>query len=186
MFLHPAATYMSMMNTFSGKCFDPMQMQPFDVSIDDISHALSLLCRGAGHIKAFYSVAQHSLNCAQEARERGYSKRTQLICLLHDASEAYISDVIRPVKAHLTNYLTIEQSIMAVIFKKFGIGPLTEKETVIWKEIDDAVMCYELKYLMPGCEDQPQLSLTSVPDLYEKAPIDVEHNFKMFFYECYQ
>ena len=69
---------MSVMNTFSGKKFDPMHMNSEDVSLEDLAHALSLLCRGGGHLKYFYSVGQHSINCMKEARARGWSKRVQL------------------------------------------------------------------------------------------------------------
>ena len=96
---------MNTMTTYSGSKFDPMQMTPGDVYIEDIAHALSLLCRGGGQLTYFYSVGQHSLNCAAEAKARGWSERQQLACLLHDASEGYISDIIRPVKIYLTNYL---------------------------------------------------------------------------------
>ena len=82
---------MNTMTTYSGRKFDPMQMTPGDVYIEDIAHALSLLCRGGGQLTYFYSVGQHSLNCAAEAKARGWSKRQQLACLLHDASEGYIS-----------------------------------------------------------------------------------------------
>lgn len=87
---------MNTMTTYSGRKFDPMQMTPGDVYIEDIAHALSLLCRGGGQLTYFYSVGQHSLNCAAEAQARGWSERQQLACLLHDASEGYISDIIRP------------------------------------------------------------------------------------------
>ena len=100
------------MNTYTGKRFDPMQMTPEEVSLRDIAHALSLLCRGGGHMKYFYTVGLHSLNCAREAASRGWSDRLVLACLLHDASEAYLSDIIRPVKVHLSNYLEIEEQIM--------------------------------------------------------------------------
>ena len=54
---------MSIMNTYTGKKFDPLQMKPEDVDLVDIAHALSLLCRGGGHIDRFYTVALHSINC---------------------------------------------------------------------------------------------------------------------------
>ena len=96
---------MSTMGTFSGRRFDPLMMTPEDVVLEDIAHALSLLCRGGGQLKYFYSVGQHCINCMKEAKARGWSKRMQLACLIHDASEAYISDIIRPVKVHLSNYM---------------------------------------------------------------------------------
>ena len=128
---------MNTMTTYSGRKFDPMQMTPGDVYIEDIAHALSLLCRGGGQLTYFYSVGQHSLNCAAEAKARGWSKRQQLACLLHDASEGYISDIIRPVKIHLTNYLEIESKIMGTILTHFGLDDLTEEEKRRWKQIDD-------------------------------------------------
>ena len=103
---------MSVMNTFYGRTFDPMEMTEENVALEDIARALSLLCRGGGHIRHFYSVAQHSINCAKEAKARELPERMQLACLLHDASEAYISDIIRPVKEHLNNYLEIEAKII--------------------------------------------------------------------------
>ena len=135
---------MSVMNTFSGKKFDPMHMNSEDVSLEDLAHALSLLCRGGGHLKYFYSVGQHSINCMKEARARGWSKRVQLACLLHDASEAYIADIIRPVKAHLPEYYKIESKIMTCIFDKFGLGDLSEEENSRWRQIDDEILDYEL------------------------------------------
>ena len=128
---------MSVMNTFYGRTFDPMEMTEENVALEDIARALSLLCRGGGHIRHFYSVAQHSINCAKEAKARELPERMQLACLLHDASEAYISDIIRPVKEHLNNYLEIEAKIMSVIWKHFHLENLTEEEQQTWKETDD-------------------------------------------------
>ena len=94
-----------------------MQMTPGDVYIEDIAHALSLLCRGGGQLSYFYSVGQHSLNCAAEAKARGWSKRQQLACLLHDASEAYMSDVPRPFKQHLSDYISHEKTLLDIVYK---------------------------------------------------------------------
>lgn len=55
------------MHTFTGKKVNPMKLEQNAIDIDDIAHALSLLCRGGGHLKYFYSVGQHSINCAEEA-----------------------------------------------------------------------------------------------------------------------
>ena len=63
---------MSTMGTFSGRRFDPLMMTPEDVVLEDSAHALSLLCRGGGQLKYFYSVGQHCINCMKEAkREAG-------------------------------------------------------------------------------------------------------------------
>ena len=101
---------MTAMSTFSGKRINPVNVNAQDICLEDIAHALSLLCRGGGHIKRFYSVGQHSINCAKEAEARQWSKKLCAACLLHDASEAYIADVIRPVKVYLDNYMDIENA----------------------------------------------------------------------------
>ena len=95
---------MGCIKTYTGIMIDPLHPDADQIVITDIAHALSMLCRANGHFKSFYSVGQHSINCIQEAKARGYSRKVQLACLLHDASEAYLSDVTRPVKAELPRY----------------------------------------------------------------------------------
>lgn len=128
--------------------FYPLDPREDEILIEDIGHALSLICRGNGHTKHFYSVGQHSINCAKEAKLRGYSKRVQLACLLHDGSEAYLSDITRPVKKDLKEYLIIEEKLQNTIYKKYGIGDLTEDELALIKKVDDSMLKYEMKYLM--------------------------------------
>lgn len=62
------------MNVFSGHRIDPLHIKEDDIHLEDIAHALSLICRGNGHIKYFYSVAQHSLNCAKKHKEEDIVK----------------------------------------------------------------------------------------------------------------
>lgn len=165
------------MNTYTGKRFDPMQMTPEEVSLRDIAHALSLLCRGGGHMKYFYTVGLHSLNCAREAASRGWSDRLVLACLLHDASEAYLSDIIRPVKVHLSNYLEIEEQIMQTILTHFHLGDLTPEEHALWHQIDDEILSQELKSLMNGEHEMVPVPLTSKPDFRERPHEEVEEEF---------
>jgi len=129
--------------TYTGVKFYILNPKPDDINERDIAHALSLLCRGNGHLYHFYSVAQHSLNCYYEAVARGYSKRLKLALLLHDASEAYISDITRPVKRNLSDYCEIEKMIQDCVYKHFGLDDLTEQELEIIKEIDDNMLCIE-------------------------------------------
>ena len=67
--------------TYSKIHFTPIEPEVDDIKIEDIAHALSLMCRANGHFKSFFSVAQHSINCALEAKQRGCSQRIQLACL---------------------------------------------------------------------------------------------------------
>ena len=135
-------------HTYSGKKFCPLDPKIEDIDINDISHALSLMTRANGHYKYFYSVAQHSINCYKEAVARNYSKKVQLACLLHDASEAYISDITRPVKKNLSEYRVIEKNIQDKIYRKFLGEDLNENEIKFIGDIDDCILHFEFIELM--------------------------------------
>ena len=139
---------MSEIMTYTKKMFDPLHPNVELVDIEDIAHALSMLCRANGHFRSFYSVAQHSINCMKEAKARGYSERIQLACLLHDASEAYLSDVTRPVKAELPRYKEIEAPLQETIWNKWLVESLTEEERKQVFDIDDAILVHEFLNLM--------------------------------------
>ena len=138
---------MGAIKTYTGIMVDPINAKDNEIVIEDIAHALSLLCRANGHFPHFYSVAQHSVNCAKEAMARGYSDRVQLGCLLHDASEAYLSDITRPVKPYLLGYLEIEERLQGMVFDKW-VPELTEDERKLVFEIDDTILYYEFAKLM--------------------------------------
>ena len=139
---------MSEIMTYTKKMFDPLRPNAELIDIEDIAHALSMLCRANGHFKSFYSVAQHSINCMKEAKARGCSERIQLACLLHDAKEAYLSDVTRPVKAELPRYKEIEAPLQETIWNKWLGEPLTEEECKQVFDIDDAILAHEFLNLM--------------------------------------
>lgn len=168
---------MSDMITFTGKKFDPLYMKENDVSLMDIAHALSLICRGGGHIKHFYTVAQHCINCANEAEARGLSDRICLACLLYDASNAYISDVIHPIKAHLQQYHEIEEYIREIIFGKFNLLDFTDEENKYRKQINDAVSFNGFSILLPAEAKQVPPTLFSTPDFSEKDHRKIEMEY---------
>lgn len=101
--------------TFTGEYVNVFDPDPETIKIEDISHSLSMQCRFGGHLRSFYSVAQHCLNCSYII-SREY---LQLGALLHDASEAYLLDIPRPIKQRLPDYKKIEDNLMVVIAKKF-------------------------------------------------------------------
>lgn len=139
---------MSHITTFTGIQMDPSHPKSDEICIEDIAHALSLMTRANGHFKTFYSVAQHCIGCANEAKARGYSEKVQLACLLHDASEAYISDITRPVKAFLPEYKKIENTLQNLIWNKWLPEPLSEEEYKAVFAIDDAMLYHEFLYFM--------------------------------------
>lgn len=133
--------------TYSKIHMAPCSPRPEEIRIEDIAHALSLMTRANGHFPAFYSVGQHCIHCCEEACARGCSEREQLACLLHDASEAYLADITRPVKQHLAAYREIEQTLQECIFRKY-LGELSEREQKLWKELDDVLLYYEFDHFM--------------------------------------
>jgi len=118
-----------------GRQFWPMDPRPHEVFIDDIAHALSMLCRFGGHCLRFYSVAEHSVLLARVARPEH-----KLWALLHDASEAYLVDVPRPIKPALHGYKDAENKITRAIAVRFNLH-LGVPEAV--KALDRAILLDE-------------------------------------------
>ncbi len=156
---------MPTITTYSGIRMNPVEPQMEEINIKDIAHALSLVCRGGGHVTHFYSVGQHSLVCAEEAGARGCSLRVQLGALLHDGSEAYMSDLVRPVKQQIPQYRIIENRLIDTIWAAFIPGePLTEEERRTIRDIDDDVMSWDMKILLRDEINENYRNLRIQPD----------------------
>lgn len=132
----------SSIETYSGKFFEVMDPQVDQIELYDIAHALSMLCRFGGHCEAFYSVAEHSVLVSLLV-----SPENALAALLHDASEAYLVDIPRPVKPFLENYKIMENAILEKIAEKFSL-PYPFAEEI--KLANNAQLKTEAKYLMAG------------------------------------
>jgi hypothetical protein len=106
--------------TYRHHKFYPLSPRIEDIDIEDIAHALSCICRFTGHTKEFYSVAQHSVAVSHFCDEED-----ALWGLLHDASEAYLSDISRPFKhsKEMDGYRSIERGVMNAICDKFHLKP---------------------------------------------------------------
>ena len=127
--------------TFTGKAFYPFDPRPEDICIEDIAHALSNQCRYAGHTHKFYSVAEHSVLLS-------YAVHPQFArwALLHDSSEAYLTDIPRPIKHLLPQYKEAEARVMKCIVERFGLDPLEEPEQV--REYDTRILHNERDALL--------------------------------------
>jgi len=104
--------------TYTGKQFFLLNPRLEDIDIIDIAHALAMQCRWTGHCKFHYSVAQHAYYCSLLGPESEALER-----LMHDASEAYISDMNRPLKHYTdagTAYMKVEKPLQALIYAAFG------------------------------------------------------------------
>ncbi len=108
----------SWMQTYTGRQFFPMDPDPAEVDIRDIAHALSMQCRYNGHVQRFYSVAEHCVLVS-----RAVPPKHALWGLLHDATEAYVGDMVRPLKNHMRAYQQAEDRVMQAIAEKFDISP---------------------------------------------------------------
>lgn len=133
--------------TWTGQKFYPLDPSPESVNVFDIAHALSNTCRYTGHIKRFYSVAEHSVRVARRVHE--LDPPNALWGLLHDASEAYIADIARPVKRQpaLKAYRDAERVLQAAITARFGLD-LAEPASV--KRADNELLWTEAPLLFEG------------------------------------
>lgn len=163
--------------TYTRKHFDPVNPDPELICIEDIAHALPMICRGNGHVSSFWSVGEHCILCAKEAAERGYSSRLILAALLHDASECYMSDVPRPLKQNMKKYKEYEQHLLDVIYTKFLGFTLNIDEEKLIKDIDDALLWYDLKYLLDEESegDKPELHVEVDYTVREFAMVEKEY-----------
>jgi uncharacterized protein len=129
--------------TFTGISYYPVDPRPLEVDIRDIAHALSLLCRYTGHCKFFYSVAEHSLLVADACKI--YGPEIEFEGLMHDAAEAYVNDLSRPLKASLRDYRIAEDLNDLMVRTRFDI-PL--KHTPQVKHADNDILHCEYAAIM--------------------------------------
>lgn len=128
------------MQTFTGARFYPLDPRVEEIDIVDIAHALSMLCRYGGHVDRFYSVAEHCVLMSEAV-----APEHALAALLHDATEAYIIDVPRPLKRQLVGYREIEDKVWAAIAKRFDVDPIIPPEV---KVADNRILLNERGTLM--------------------------------------
>ena len=113
---------------------------------------------------------------------RNHSRRVALACLLHDASEAYLSDVPRPFKQHLPQYRALEDRLLAAIYQKYLGGPLTQEEQRQVKQIDDDMLAYDLAYLLNMPPEDGVLPQMASAFSYEVLPFaTVEEQYVTLF-----
>ncbi|MBQ8199429.1 MAG: phosphohydrolase [Lachnospiraceae bacterium] len=166
--------------TFSKVHFTPLKPKKEQIRIEDIAHSLSLMTRANGHFPEFYSVGQHCIHCYEEAKARELPKRLVLACLLHDASEAYLADITRPVKKNLPKYLVIEKILQDAIYERFLGSVLTEEEKKIVSEIDDALLYYEFYHYMGEKLQDSEPRIVSNPDFSVVPFAEVEKKYIEF------
>lgn len=162
--------------TYTGKKLHYLEPQLDEIDIKDIAHALSLTCRFGGHCSEFYSVAEHCIRVAEIVPHK-----YNLQALLHDAGEAYLPDVPRPIKWDLPMYKEIENKIMDAILNKFNLDHVGKSEI---KEADNILLATEARDLMDNTKDWADLPtpLTEiiVPMRSGEAELFFLHRFKRY------
>ena len=136
--------------TFSGRQLHPLDPSPEEIAIEDIAHGLANTCRYGGQCQFYYSVGTHSLYVSHELE--GDGPEMQLYGLFHDAAEAYITDVPRPLKAELDGYEGVEAEILSAVWERLGVSPPTEEQWEQVKSADDRLFQYEAETLLAAFE----------------------------------
>jgi len=155
--------------TSTGKWFDVLNPDPDLIDLQDIAGALSNLCRYGGHCNRFYSVAEHCILVSRLVRERtGGNPVITLWALLHDASEAYVVDIPRPVKRQIPQYVAIEDNIQQAVAKKFNL-PWPMPDEV--HQADHDLLAAELRTYMSKQPDHMLPPLTNA-DLLKILPVE--------------
>lgn len=165
-------------STFLGNRFYLTRPHIDDVAIEDIAHGLAYQCRFNGQTNAFYSVAQHSLMVMDLV-----PPDHRFAALLHDAAEAYLGDMVKPLKNLFPEFSVIEARVMAIIGEKFGLD-LTHLALSI-KQADLVALATEKRDLMPH-STEPWSYLAEVEPLpHAIAPMSPE-KAKESFLVAYQ
>lgn len=164
-----------------GKRFWPLDPRPGDFDIDTIAHGLARINRFNGRTMGTYSVAQHSVH-VHDIVAGGRSRR--LFALLHDASEAYIQDIITPIKHFIGQpYADLENRVMLAIAERFGFDLMNPEDCQAVKEADEILLVTEVRDLIPGGYlgfDPPRLPLTRILSCWTVEEAEQEFRDRYF------
>ena len=164
--------------TFTGRHVYPLDPKPDQISIFDVAHALSQICRFVGHTTALYSVAQHSVLVSQHV-----PPGDALWGLLHDASEAYLCDLPSPIKRdpEMGIYRIAEDRLMLAVCERYGLAPEMQcsvklaDRLLLATEFRDVTTMDDMDWVLAECGCKPLADYTIqpwTPSIAEKAFLD--------------
>ena len=152
---------MNWIMTYSGRPMEPLNPQREDILIEDIAHALAMTCRWAGHCHTYYSVAEHSVRVAdcvvslgrEEGLSEGELKDLEMLGLMHDATEAYVGDIPRPLKSQfrlvtprgVETFRQAEAHLYGVIEEALNLPEMTETYQRLVHLADNIVLSTEAR-----------------------------------------
>jgi uncharacterized protein len=167
------------MLTFTGRQFYPMSPHRDDIDLLDIAHALSMLCRYNGHVDRFYSVAEHCCLMSDQFVDLELARWA----LLHDATEAYVGDMIRPLKLNMPEYRRVEDRVMVAIADRFGLPA----EVFPWempkavKNVDTRILLTERNALMSNYRQSPHWAMEGMEPvdtpIFAWSPVEAEAEY---------
>jgi uncharacterized protein len=168
--------------TYTGLVMYPLDPRGSEICIEDIAHALSNLCRFTGHVREFYSVAEHSVYVSYQC-----DLEDALWGLLHDASEAYLADMSRPMKRSPgfgPIYMEAEARLMRVICLKYGLSAECPSSVTT---ADHRLLMTEKRDLLPRLDEQwgrewcADIQPASFEIRYPKPPRQAANSFMRRF-----
>jgi hypothetical protein len=172
------------LQTYTGRKFWPLDPRAEDVCIEDIAHALSMQCRYGGHSMQFYSVAEHSVHIYRWLAAGNYAPNVRLAGLLHDATEAYVADVPRPLKRHLAGYKDAEAVVWRAVAERFGLVGYEDDLPTVVHEGDNRILGDEVARLMVPMEWHAKHDDPIGAEIECWPPERAEAEFLRAFYHC--
>lgn len=176
----PGTATESFLQTFSGHLISVQRPDPAMIDFVDIITALTKQCRFNGHCKRFYSVAEHTVRGVKLAQKL-FPENKQLAksFFLHDFTEAYVGDVIRPIKKHLPEFKEIEKGFHKSILKAFGMAEKDFDEANVHL-IDNYMAVWEKRDLLPDkiyWPGMPSIDHLNLPLLKEMSVAQLAAEF---------
>lgn len=176
----------STLHTVSGDTFCPLKDVMGKVEIGDIAWSLAHQCRFNGHVDRFYSVANHSMVMSRYFQDRNRHDLA-LQALLHDSAEAYLGDVVYPVKHLLPDFIALENRVVAYIMKELGLNEFLERDNdvLIFRQDPevsklDRRMCSHETAILRSSITGPEYQ-EDIGDLYDMPPEMMAGQFEVMF-----
>ncbi|QDV23458.1 HD domain-containing protein [Aureliella helgolandensis] len=145
----------------AGHYVDLVNPDPATLDLETIAAALGKLCRFGGHTCQFYSVAEHSWMCCRLANYDECPEEVMRAVLLHDAAEAYLGDIVKPLKLLLPEYCRLEERMERAIMERFDVDLVGHADKI--RAYDRQMLKVERNALLTE-DNEPWADFDTIPD----------------------